>query len=71
MSVDWKTQRNIDAQLKEEKTIVRECDVSIYDFGNKAFSAAMLDNDKAQGKMIAADGQSGIVKMFGDYMARN
>ena len=48
--------RGLEVQFKEEKAIVRECDVWIYDFGSKAFSVAIIDNNKAQGIMIAVGG---------------
>lgn len=58
--------------MKEEKAIVRECDVWIYDFGSEAFSVAIIDNDKPRGIMIVVDGQSEMEeKMIRDYMARN
>lgn len=45
------------AQLKEKEAIVRACDVWIYDFGGEAFSVPILDDDKAQGIVVAVDGQ--------------
>lgn len=37
----------------KKRRLYSECDVWIYDFGSKAFSVAIIDNNKAQGIMIA------------------